>query len=256
MLTLDDRIKLEYAYMGQFIGEAGWIHPRFLLDTTEMILVTKGTVHLREGSREYTLQRGELFFLDPGVEHEGSMPSSEEVSFYWLHFRLSGGSIPYPKRLIPTDLSAIVNRFREWNHHSVLGRTSLLECQLLGLLLTLAEKPIPDDKLARDVAEYIRVKLRTAPTAKSVAEHFGYSEDHLSRRCRRTLLMSLKEYIIRERVTLIRNTLLTTDLSVKQIADLCGFSGENDLTKFFTYHTGEPPTAYRNRFSRSHQNDR
>ena len=258
MITLGTTT-VDYDYMGAFTGEAGWRHPTVTLTTYELILVTEGEVFLFEGETEYTLRRGDYILLSPGIPHGGTRESTQRVAFTWLHFRAENfEALAIPKTGTPGDAYRAEYRLRELGHLAQgNAETSYVETELLSLLFGFKYAALPQkDKLCADAAEYIRVHVAEAPTAKTVAAAFSYSPDHLSRKFRAAYRLSLKQYIERERVAYVKRALLSQSLSVKEIAAEAGFEDGNRLSKFFKYHTGQTPEEYRSAFYASHTNIR
>ena len=91
-------------------------------------------------------------------------------------------------------------------------------------------------------------------TSVLVAEQFGYHEDYLARLFRRNLSCSMKQYIIKMRLAYLKTQLLSTELSLKEIAARAGFAEYKYFLKFFTIHEGMTPTAYRNLYFNIHEN--
>ena len=68
--------------------------------------------------------------------------------------------------------------------------------------------------------------------------------------------VGLKQYIAAERVKAAKDLLLTTGLSVKEIAAKLGFHEENLFIKFFIYHEEISPTRFRNKYVGVHINNK
>lgn len=180
------------------------------------------------------------------------------MAFTWLHFsgeHLDTLKLPKVARLSDNRFE---NRLREIGHlHAEGAPRGQIEAELLALLYAIRAEAMPrGNKLVADVKEYIRTRAAAAPTVAAVAAAFSYSPDHLSRLYRREVGVSLKEAIAEERLSLCRRYLLTTSLSLGEIAALTAFPDANTLTKFFTYHVGISPLAYRARVYAGHTNIR
>ena len=66
-------------------------------------LITDGTFFFEENGIQYALQKGDCFLFEPGLLHDGIMPSYHQ--FYYLHFRL-------PKLEVTTIPEAV------WQEHA------------------------------------------------------------------------------------------------------------------------------------------
>jgi LacI family transcriptional regulator len=69
----------------------------------------------------------------------------------------------------------------------------------------------------------------------------------LEKAFRRELKRSINEEIVRVRLDKVRNLLVTTDLTVKEIASATGFSRPNHLYRTFRRNFGVTPTIYKGR---------
>ncbi|MBR2988666.1 MAG: AraC family ligand binding domain-containing protein, partial [Clostridia bacterium] len=174
-----DGVKLEFAYMGYFVGEKDWIHPQFTLDTYEIIFVTSGTVYIQEDEKYYTLYKGDAIILRPGVMHKG-YKSSDDTSFFWFHF-YSNNFDGFSENLFhASDYYNYELLFRRLNHLATIGANkSIIECEIALMLLNRKYSPTQNNKLFFEVADYIKVHIANGLTVSSVAQKFGYNPDYL-----------------------------------------------------------------------------
>ena len=78
-----------------------------------------------------------------------------------------------------------------------------------------------------------------------VADHFHLSIYSLSRMFKKQFGMSFSEYVNGKRLEKSRELLLSTVLSVKEIADEVGFTDANYFTRLFRQNFGISPTDFR-----------
>lgn len=252
MVTVND-FSLTYDYSGIFDTVKPWIHGSFTLPTHELIYVIEGKVKIREGSTEYDIVKGDFIVLSPDVEHVGYEKSTGHTSFFWLHFfsdTTEKISLPKTGRAGPDAEKTL----REINHLAHVD-TRLAELSLAAFLIGLSSDFAQSgNKLAHETDEYIRINSDVKLTAAAVAAEFGFSTDYLSRVYRREFGINLKAGICRHRLARAENLLRNTNFGIKEAAELCGFDDENGFVKFFGYHSGVTPTAYRNEFYKIHMN--
>ena len=252
MVTVND-FSLTYDYSGIFDTVKPWIHGSFTLPTHELIYVIEGKVKIREGSTEYDLVKGDFIVLSPDIEHVGYEKSTGHTSFFWLHFfsdTTEKISLPKTGRAGPDAEKTL----REINHLAHVD-TRLAELSLAAFLIGLSSDfEQSGNKLAHETDEYIRINSDVKLTAAAVAAEFGFSTDYLSRVYRREFGINLKAGICRHRLARAENLLRNTNFGIKEVAELCGFDDENGFVKFFGYHSGVTPTAYRNEFYKIHMN--
>lgn len=257
MINIDSNVKINFSNMGLFVGDNDWIHPERILPTHEIIFVVSGKVYLEEGGQKHELSEGDLICLRPNVVHKGYQ-SSSNVKFYWLHFYADEYDKIGVYRHKFSDPYAQSTFFKQLNHEIITGaQKELIECKLAVFLLEIKNSLMQKSKIFYDVCEYVRVNVRKNPTVKNIGEHFSYHPDYLSKVFIKNTGMPLKNYIDSERNAYVKNLLLSTTLSLKEIAQSCAFENDNALIKFFKYNNdGLTPTGFRNLYYASHINDK
>lgn len=87
----------------------------------------------------------------------------------------------------------------------------------------------------------------TLPTVEELALHCGINARVLPLLVKRTMGMTLRNYIAQERLTRAKSLLDNRDLMVKQVAFSCGFGSPASFTAAFRKTTGMTPLGYRMR---------
>ncbi|MBQ8754094.1 MAG: helix-turn-helix transcriptional regulator [Lentisphaeria bacterium] len=130
------------------------------------------------------------------------------------------------------------------------GSPDELSFALYGFLTTLApgEKKPAENHLSRDVAaavEFINDNLHTPLENDIIAGKVNMSTSNLARKFKREMGMPLHGYISFRRLEFARYYLEKTDMSVEEIAEVCGFLSGASFSHFFFRHTGKSPLNYR-----------
>ncbi|MED0678093.1 response regulator transcription factor [Aneurinibacillus thermoaerophilus] len=99
----------------------------------------------------------------------------------------------------------------------------------------------PVDKIKEHISKRISEELRLESLAEVVHLHPQY----VSRLFKRKVGITLTEYIIRLRLEKSKYLLASTDLSVAQIGEQCGFPDSNYFSRIFRKREGIAPTEYR-----------
>ena len=97
----------------------------------------------------------------------------------------------------------------------------------------------------QEVCRYIRDHLADDLTRDHLAATVFISPDYLSHEFREKTGQSLTAYILNQRVQHAKELLLTSGLSIRDIALLCGFQNISYFAKQFRRVTGEAPQTYR-----------
>lgn len=261
MIKINGDLKLEYVSSGLFKSDGTWCHPRRIIDTYEIIFMYEGTAYICEDGIEYTLRKNDILLLTPGKEHYGFRQSEEYVSFSWLHYRSTHKDYtdftkyfhtPNPYGL-KTLFSQCLHTVNTPAYNSICADlyTALIVEEILSIVKTNSRS---QNYLASQIWEYVRINIEKDLSVKTVAEHFGYHENHISRIFKGAYGILLKTYIAKQRIEYARNLLHTTLYTVKQISQMLSFKSENHFIKFFKYHTKITPSEYRNSYSNTHIN--
>lgn len=251
--------KLSFRAAGLFSTDEEWIHPERVESTYEIIYVTRGEVYMKEGEKDIYIKEGQLALLEPHVCHKGTRVT-KNVSFYWVHFKILDGELPFEKRFF----ERIENQglFKELLHWNNLPNSPeyLVSATLLHIISGLCWLSEGDnyryDKQAEALKEWIRINADAALTVEDVAKHFGYTPDHVSRICRNNHGMGAKKLIDRFIIIRAKELLCNTEKYVKEIAGELGFSDSRAFIGYFKYHEGCSPSEYRKRFPMTHMNNK
>jgi len=267
MINLSDfyesDIRVQYEFGGKFTSEESWIHPRRTIDTYEVIYVLDGEIKLEEENERYILTPGDVLILRPGCEHGGWQENSGKTAFYWIHFHADNfdGMKIRPGLLPGAGQYRFSVLFRQLLHigntpgyppYAADAALALLLAELCSAQRNGETVGIP---LVHEVAEWIRINSMHKLTAETVAEHFNYHSDYLCAIMRKHFGLRLKQYINRERIKLVKNLLLTTDLSIKQLAEKLEWESENQFIHYFQYHEKIGPACFRDLYYNTHLNN-
>jgi AraC family transcriptional regulator len=98
---------------------------------------------------------------------------------------------------------------------------------------------------ARKVRDYIDSHISGPVLVADLCALLQRSEAHFSRSFKRTFGESPHAFIVRRRVELAAQYMLTTDASLSDIALRCGFTDQAHLCKHFRQAAGQTPAAWR-----------
>lgn len=107
-----------------------------------------------------------------------------------------------------------------------------------------------DDVIAR-VESFIRAHFRENITRDDVAAVAFITPNYLSKQFRNKMGMNMREYINQIRIEEAKRMLLTTNLSVSEVAGLAGYDNISYFSTVFRKHTGMTPVDWRNAGSES-----
>ena len=229
---------------GKFISNGEWIHPDRIIDSYEIIFVTKGEVYINENSTEYCLRPDEMLILQPNLRHFG-YKTSTNTEFFWLHWY--GGpnidsNIKHRKIENPYNISLY---FRQLLDARVLQKSSEGMDYLNRLILIELysnSKPPVVNRTAEKIATWIRANCHNPIIERQIATQFGYNPDYLNRLFKSSFSKTIKQYINEKR------------LEYKEIAYRSGFTEYKYFLKFFKYHEKVTPTEFYKQYAKMHIN--
>ena len=102
-----------------------------------------------------------------------------------------------------------------------------------------------DDEHVSAAMTLIHERAADGLTMKELLRHVPVSRRWLSHRFKEVVGRTASQEIRRLRLERVRDLLLTTDLSIQQIAARCGFTRPENLTRFFRDGYGVPPETFR-----------
>jgi AraC-like DNA-binding protein len=107
---------------------------------------------------------------------------------------------------------------------------------------------------ARKVRDYIDSHITGPVPVGDLCALVRHSKAHFARSFKRTFGESPHSFVVRRRVELAAQYMLTTDAPLSDIALRCGFTDHAHLCKHFRQATGRTPAAWR-RAQRSHHDE-
>ncbi|WP_281280484.1 helix-turn-helix domain-containing protein [Paenibacillus koleovorans] len=95
------------------------------------------------------------------------------------------------------------------------------------------------------VPTYIQAHINEPITVADLAELNGYSVSHFSQLFRHRYGLSVHQFVLESRISLVKKLLVTTRLSLVDLASASGFANRYHLSKAFKKLTGRTPTEFR-----------
>lgn len=107
-----------------------------------------------------------------------------------------------------------------------------------------------EDKITEQVIKYIKEHITEKITLENLAQELNYSISYISRIFNKKMEMNINTYINKTRVEISKNYLLSTDLSITEIANMVGFEDASYYSKVFTKLLSISPARFKRRFSK------
>lgn len=210
------------------------------------------------GEEVYALLPGDVLHIAPGIPHRGTQINRNKVSFYWIHY--TGDTPMIPQFVLQTAPSRTEILCKQLLHcintdgYPTEGADCFVRIILMELFVQLSTAQKPQNTLCSVMEEWIRGNCDRPIKVSDVADYVGFNADYLNRIFRRHHPEGLKAYINTLRCQKIRHDLVSTDLSLQQIAQKYGFHDYKYFLKYFRFHEGITPTEFRNAYYNTHIN--
>ena len=252
---------MKYLSSGEFHSQGSWIHPRRVLDSNEIIVMTEGHAYIDEGGTSYALHAGDALLFVVGNVDGGYRENQPlvPVGFYWVHFRGGQWKNKHCTLSQPYQIQLLFRQLLHYSNTIQYPEEASDACAALILMEFNAQQDMASDTRAASlgkVCEWIRINADSKITVRTVAQKFGYHEDYMTRLFKDQFGIGMKAYINEERTKRIKGLLLTTSYPIKQIASMSGFDDYKEFLKFFRYHEGLSPSSFRKLYFNTHLNKR
>ncbi|MFD1885161.1 AraC family transcriptional regulator [Paenibacillus wenxiniae] len=255
-----------FYFFVQEIGHFKTAFPYFAehehLNSYLILYTVSGRGKLRYGNTDYSLGRGDLFFIHCMDYHRYEAVREEEWEFLWLHIRsetMEGYYAPFGQRQLPVchvnEYSAIPGLMQRLLNIQTprSNKTELISSQLIVQLLTdiLLHAVYAGDKHGRipapvlELQQYLEEHYTEPITLDDLAKKYAVNKFQLSRDFKQHIGLPPIEYLINIRINTAKHMLRYSDKSIQQIASEVGIYNVSHFINLFKARVDCTPLAYR-----------
>lgn len=267
-----------FNWTGKFEApDENWIHMERALTDFELIVMTKGTLYIAEDNEESVVREGEYRLISPTRFQHGTKPSL--CSFYWMHFSYNDFKndpvcleevpssvssqeqriyLPIQGKISRTDRLLVLfkqlqdcnQKYGNANYNNYLA-TAIL-CELYSQIFLSQGRSTngkAQSQLYTDVTDYISWRIRENVKVSEIAEYFGYNAKYITTFFKKCSGISLKQYILNQKIELAKALLSDTNDPIAQIGYQIGFADNHNFSNTFKRLTGQSPSDYRNTYA-------
>ena len=233
----------------------------------ELIYIEKGSALINAGEDELNVKKGDLIFINPLEVHSVMPYKNADYSHKCICFDTSlvvdaklmddllSGKTAVTKRILPKS-EDIKNAFLklyfavEKEEKSLLFESMAYISLFFSYLIKndLFEKRIKSHKGAefcKTVTRYIAENYSSDITSLDIANELFYTQSYFCRNFQNHFSVPFSRYLNMYRISRAKNMLLTTDLKISDVSDMCGFRSPEYFAKSFKKEMGLSPMSYR-----------
>ena len=220
----------------------------------------EGDFHFEIDGVSYEGHPGQLFFLPRNTfqrYHAYGNPNARKIWFHAL-YNCSGhpltDTLTLPHFVTVSNVPAVYAPFKilvetDGTDPASYVRRKAAMLEVLAYYLeacdTLTVKLVADNRLT-EITAYIDTHFKERLSVSDLAHKFGYSESYFIRYFKKHMGITPANYIIEKRISLAKELLQSTRLSMSEVALQSGFEEDaNYFSRVFKSRTGLIPTVYR-----------
>lgn len=277
MKTIDYETNKGFSYhwSGMFVPPGDdWIHMSRNLRDYELMVVTEGTLCIGSDSEDFSVSEGEYLLMPPTVYQHGTKKGA--CSFYWMHFDYNRekndavvtkeealyvpghiimpvfGKLVNPERviLLIKELMDSDRRYREVSLNNLLTGAVLAEIAASSGEYQNYGRQIKGEQTFNDIKDYISWHIHEPLKVSQLAEYFGYNEKYITTFFRNRAGISLKQYILLEKMDKAKALLSETAEPISLIAYELGWTDAHNFTNAFKNVAGLSPGKFRESYNK------
>lgn len=232
----------------------------------EVYFLVSGKCRFSVENHIYDINKNDMLIIPPGQVHMAN-------DYFGMSSRII---IHFPKAYIDAPFKKSLNEFRQNNYYApknpeyiarllerinserkkndsispFMARSHLM--LLLGyitrnesLLDNSKSSSLPSIKLTEELMNYVINNCHKDISLQDLADKFGYNANYISTLFKKNSGVNFKNFLILHRVKNAEYMLTTTDKSIIEIADTCGFNDSNYFSTIFKKIHGMSPREYR-----------
>lgn len=260
VFVTQDQFKLIFLLSGEVEQELDGIQGRVPFRKGDILICPTFTRHSyinSDPNADAQLHVMRLFldgaYIRKHAQKRSKRPEHDITDYIYHHFR----STVLLQNGIDGEITECLNKLRRESEGAQIGVRHRARSLCTDLIITVSRKMNRDcstvistgakksNHLVASAKEYILKNLDSKLTLGEIAWKVGKGEEHLARVFKRETGQSVFDFIREMRINRAKTYLLSTSLSLTEIAELCGFASLSFFSRTFRAVAGINPSEYR-----------
>ena len=217
----------------------------------EITVVLEGRFVYFIDDKEFIVSAGDAIFVRQGQKRH-RLPSDESINYYSINFFCMTDEIPDLPTIIKGSVTRELKRLfqlteisfkdylNEFREETLYHYICLIIMQLKNNLIKNSMNPYIATMI-KYISEHITEKIGLEDVADSV----NLSVSHCCYLFKKEMNTTIYDVIMKERIYLAQNYILSGGFNLKQISSICGFCDYSHFLKSFKKVTGMLPSEYK-----------
>lgn len=253
---------------GHFTAEKNYKVHRETHDSFLLLYTITGEGSVKSGDSEVSLPCNFAVIINCHIPHTYHSVS-DKWEFLWIHFSGSGVmplfDITYQNHAFRSicmknaeDFETRINGIITEAGQNDIAAYIHLSSHMHSVFNAVCLAALENDKVSikhnsaddvRAVVKYIENNYFNPITVDDMIQEIHVSKYHFIRRFSRAMGITPYSYLTNYRINMSKRLLRTTNRTVSEIAEICGFPDTSNFIRHFKKHTGQKPLQYRRDFS-------
>lgn len=221
----------------------------FRIPYTDLTLVMDGELCYRIDGKDVTVRSGDAILLPQGAVRE-RLPSDSTATYASFNVELpEGTSLPVCGRIkgaLFSDtvllLEKVEQDLRRVSPHSTGKSVALFTYVLMSVL----EKAGNEENVhIEKIKQYVHDNISEPLSLSIISESIHLVPRYVCTLFKREVGITLTEYILRQRISLAKKLIVTSQLALSEICGQCGFTDYNYFSRSFKRITGMTAAFYK-----------
>ncbi len=231
----------------------------------ELCYVLNGELNIEVEGKKRTLKTGDVYLVFPNIPHAVFNSSASVLiaifdgeivhAYHEILSHQKPKDAVIPSEQLPSSVESLFHQIFEFYINDSPFRSTVLHSLLNALLGTLLNtcNTIPrnsENELIEKILLYFSDHFTEKITLEDIAREFNYSKYYISHIINDTLHCNLSALINSYRISLAQNLLISTNQSIGEIAEECGFQNQSSFNRVFSKYVGCSPCKFRSKRER------